>query len=268
MKNAHGGSVTLVGAGPGDPELLTVKAIRAMQAADIILFDALVSQDVLAFAKRETKRMLVGKRGYRQSCRQDDINAMMLKLAKQGKHVVRLKGGDPTLFGRAGEEIEYLRAAGISVKIIPGITSASAMAAEIGISLTHRKYSNSVRYVTGHSQDGGLPAGLDWRGLSDPATTLVVYMGGRTAALFAERLIDAGLSKSTPCVLAESVSRSNRQTQCGTLEDLRSGLLTHVGDAPMLIGIGAAFDSCSAWAASRSQAEFSDENDQQLGANG
>ncbi len=173
----QGGRVTLVGAGPGDPDLLTIKAVRAMQEADVILFDALVSDEVLAFARDNAKRLLVGKRGHRPSCRQEDINGLMLKLARQGKHVVRLKCGDPVLFGRAGEEIAHLTAAGIPVNIVPGITSASAMASAFNVSLTHRAHSQSVRFVTGHAKDGAMPKDLDWKGLADATTTLVDLHG-------------------------------------------------------------------------------------------
>lgn len=235
------GRVTLVGAGPGDPELLTVKAIRAMQDADIILFDALVSEEILAYARKETKRMLVGKRGHRPSCRQDDINDLMLKLARQGKHVVRLKGGDSVLFGRAGEEIAHLKAAGIPVSVIPGITSASAMAASLGVSLTHRDHSQSVRFVTGHSRQGTLPEGLDWKGLAASDTTLVIYMGAKTGAAFAQRLIDEGLSPSTPCIAAAAVSRPNQAYRPGTIADLASETFLDAMEGPVLIGIGTAF---------------------------
>src|SRR6185295_6062475 len=145
------GQVTLVGAGPGDPEYLTLKAVRALQSADVILFDDLVADNVLELARREAKRMMVGKRGGRVSCRQEDINALMIKLARQGKRVVRLKSGDPMIFGRAGEEIAELSAAGISVEVVPGITSALALAARLGVSLTHRDLAHSVRFVTGHA---------------------------------------------------------------------------------------------------------------------
>ena len=138
--------------------MLTLKAVRALQSADIILFDDLVSDDVLELARREAKRMMVGKRGQRESCAQDDINALMIKLAAGGKHVVRLKCGDPMIFGRAGEEIAQLEAAGIPVDVVPGITAASAMAARLGVSLTHRDHAQSVRFVTGHARDGKLPA--------------------------------------------------------------------------------------------------------------
>jgi len=150
------GRVTLVGAGPGDAELLTLKAVRALQAADVILFDDLVSGEVLELARREAKRMLVGKSGGRESCNQDDINATMIALAKAGKHVVRLKGGDPMIFGHAGEEIARLQEEGIAVTVVPGITSAVATAAQLGVSLMLRDYAQSARFVTGHSRNGGL----------------------------------------------------------------------------------------------------------------
>jgi uroporphyrin-III C-methyltransferase/precorrin-2 dehydrogenase/sirohydrochlorin ferrochelatase len=181
------GRVTLVGAGPGDAELLTLKAVRAMQAADVILYDDLVSDDVLELARREAKRILVGKRGQRESCAQEDINDLMVKLARQGKHVVRLKSGDPMIFGRAGEEIERLDSEGIAVSIVPGVTSASAMASQLGISLTHRDCASSVRFITAHAQSGELPDDFDWPGLADARTTLIVYMGARTSAVLASR---------------------------------------------------------------------------------
>ena len=241
----NNGRVTLVGAGPGDPELLTLKAVRALQSADVILFDALVSNEVLELARREAKRMLVGKRGHKPSCRQEDINALMLKLARQGKHVVRLKSGDPVIFGRAGEEIAILSAAGIRVDIVPGITSASAMAASLGISLTHRDHAHSVRLVTGHARDGALPQGLDWKGLADPQTTLIVYMGGRTGPELAGHVIGAGLASSTPVAAVTSVSRCDEETWIGTLSELASGAFLCAPDQPVLIGIGQAFAACA-----------------------
>jgi len=233
------GRVTLVGAGPGDPDLLTVKAVRALQAADIILFDDLVSEGVLELARREARRMLVGKRGGRASCSQDEINAMALKLARQGKNVVRLKSGDPMVFGRAGEEIEALRAEGIAVEVIPGITAAAALAASLGASLTHRDHAHSVRFVTGHSRDGGMPD-LDWCSLADPETTLAVYMGGRTAPEFARRLLAQGSAETTPVVLAESVSRPEQAIRHTTLAAL-AGEPSSRADGPVLLGIGEVF---------------------------
>lgn len=237
------GQVTLVGAGPGDPELLTLKAVRALQSADVILFDDLVSDQVLELARHKAKRMLVGKRGGRQSCRQDDINDLMIKLAKQGMHVVRLKSGDPMIFGRGGEEIERLEVEGIAVSIVPGISSGLAMAAELGVSLTHRDRAHSVRFVTGHSRAGMLPGDLDWKGIADPETTLIFYMGGRTAPLIAERLIQEGLCEGTPVVIASGVSRAEGHRVYTTLGDLKvAEAITPAG--PVLIGIGDVFRRC------------------------
>lgn len=236
------GRVTLVGAGPGDAELLTLKALRVLQSADVILFDDLVSDDVLELARSEAKRMLVGKRGGRKSCRQEDINTLMLKLALQGKHVVRLKSGDPMIFGRAGEEISMLRNAGIRVEVVPGVTAAAGAAAALGISMTHRDHAHSVRFVTGHSRNGQLPRELDWRGLADPETTLMVYMGGRTAAAFARRLLDEGLRPETPSVVMTDVSRPGQHTVHLSLAELeREG--ARFSGAPALIGIGTVFQA-------------------------
>lgn len=235
------GRVTLVGAGPGDAELLTLKAVRALQAADVILFDDLVSGDVLELARREAKRMLVGKRGGRESCRQDDINATMVKLAKAGKHVVRLKGGDPMIFGRAGEEIARLEAEAIPVAVVPGITSALAMASQLGVSLTHRDHAQSVRFVTGHSRNGELPSDLDWTGIADAGTTTVFYMGGRTAGEISGRLIAGGMRPCTPVVVARSVARNGFRHWAGELKDLDAGMSIIGYDEPVLIGIGAVF---------------------------
>jgi uroporphyrin-III C-methyltransferase / precorrin-2 dehydrogenase / sirohydrochlorin ferrochelatase len=186
------GRVTMVGAGPGDAELLTLKAVRALQSADMILFDDLVSDEVLELARREAKRILVGKRGGRPSCRQDDINELMVRLAKAGKRVVRLKSGDPMIFGRAGEEIARLEGEGIPVDVVPGVTSAIATAAALGVSLTNRDSAKSVRFVTAHSRQGGLPEDLDWSAVADPSTTTIFYMAGRTAGQIAARLIARG----------------------------------------------------------------------------
>lgn len=239
------GGVTLVGAGPGDAELLTLKAVRALQAADVILFDDLVSNDVLELARREAKRMLVGKRGGRESCRQDDINNTMVTLAKSGKHVVRLKGGDPMIFGRAGEEIARLQLEGISVSVVPGITSALAMASQLGVSLTHRDFAQSVRFVTGHSRHGDLPADMDWTGLTDPKTTNIFFMGGRMAGRIAGQLLDHGMQGSTPVTIAKSVSSTGFVPWHGVLSGLEDGMMEIGFDQPVLIGIGAAFAACA-----------------------
>src|SRR5262249_18042741 len=154
------GSVVLVGAGPGDPELLTLRAVRALQSADVILFDNLVSPEVLDFARREAKKMLVGKSGSGPSCRQQDINALMVKLAKSGKRVVRLKGGDPLIFGRAAEEIAACKAAQVPVELVPGITAAQGAAAVLGFPLTERAHARRVQFISGRDETGAAPSDL------------------------------------------------------------------------------------------------------------
>lgn len=235
------GRVTLVGAGPGDAELLTLKAVRALQAADVILFDDLVSNDVLELARREAKRMLVGKRGGRDSCRQEDINDMMVSLAKTGKHVVRLKGGDPMVFGRAGEEIERLHAENIAVSIVPGITSALAMASALGVSLTHRDHAQSVRFVTGHSRKGELPKDINWQAIADPTTTTIFYMGGRTAAEISATLQKHGLCGATAAVMVSAIERPDERRWHGSLASLAQGAAELGLENPVLIGVGSVF---------------------------
>lgn len=235
---SHSGRVTLVGAGPGDADLLTIKAVRALQSADIILFDDLVSPEVLELARREAKRMLVGKRAGRDSCRQEDINQTMLTLARQGKHVVRLKSGDPMIFGRAGEEIAMLEENGISVSVIPGITSALALASGLGISLTHRDCAQSVRFVTGHSRKGILPDNLDWRSLADPTITNIYYMSRRTLPAIVEHLIAGGMDPSTPAVIASNISRPDQKTWHGPLTDAPQSALGFDLSSPTLFAVG------------------------------
>jgi len=237
--------VTLVGAGPGDAGLLTLNAVRALQAADVILFDDLVSQEVLDLARREAKRMLVGKRGGRESCRQEDINRLMVTLARQGKRVVRLKGGDPMIFGRAGEEIAELEAAGIPVAVVPGISPAAGAAARLGVSLTHRDCAQSLQLITAHSRDGGLPQDIDWRRLADPRSTLMFYMGARTGAAAATRLLSEGLAADTPVVIMTAVSRPEEAVETLTLRDLATrGTIAH--EHPVLIGMGQVFAAVAA----------------------
>ena len=239
--NARIGSVALVGAGPGDPELLTLKALRVLQSADVVLFDALVSDGVLDLVRREARCLAVGKRGGRVSCRQKDINDLMVKLARQGKRVVRLKAGDPTIFGRAGEEIAQLAAAGIPFEIVPGVTAGVAAAAALGVSLTHRDRAHSVRFVTGHSKNGGLPDDLDWRGIADAETSLVFYMAGRTGPAVARRLMGKGLPASTPVVVMTSVSRPDEERWSGTLAALGERQCLVCCERPVLLCIGEVF---------------------------
>lgn len=238
QKTAKAGKVTLVGAGPGDSQLLTIQAVRALQSADVILFDRLVSNEVLELARREARRMLVGKRGGQASCRQDDINALMLKLAKQGKHVVRLKSGDPMIFGRAGEEITILENAGIETAVVPGITAAMAAASRLGISLTHRDCAQSVKFITAHSRLGKLP-NIDWKSCADTQTTLMVYMGAKTAPKLAESLMKQGANPNTPVMIAKSVSRAEEEVSFYLLKDLLSIEIDR--QLPVLMGIGTVF---------------------------
>ncbi len=232
------GRVTLVGAGPGDAELLTIKAVRALQSADVILFDDLVSSEVLELARREAKRMLVGKRAQRESCDQGDINQMMLSLAQQGKHVVRLKSGDPMIFGRAGEEIEMLERHGIAVSVVPGISAGLALASRLGVSLTHRDHAQSVRFVTGHSRKGVLPDTLNWAALADPATTSVYYMSRRTLPGIVAELSAWGMSLETPAIIAGSLGRPDEQIWRGTIGEAVSAVEAFPLSAPTIFAVG------------------------------
>jgi uroporphyrin-III C-methyltransferase/precorrin-2 dehydrogenase/sirohydrochlorin ferrochelatase len=236
------GQVTLVGAGPGDPELLTVKAIRALQSADIILFDDLVSVEVLELARREAQRMLVGKTGHGPSCRQDEVNELMIRLASQGKRVVRLKSGDPLLFGRASEEIRCCREAGIPVTVVPGITAAQGAAAALGVSLTERVRARRVQFVTGHAQDGELPSDLAWKSLADPMATTIVYMPRRTLGALRDRALAAGLNPETPALAVVSATRAGEQRICGTIATLPDLVAAQADAGPVLVMIGHVFD--------------------------
>jgi uroporphyrin-III C-methyltransferase/precorrin-2 dehydrogenase/sirohydrochlorin ferrochelatase len=235
------GSVTLVGAGPGDPELLTLRAVRALQAAEIILVDDLVAPDILDFARREAKKMLVGKAGHGPSCRQDEINALMVTLARAGKRVVRLKGGDPMIFGRATEEIAACRAAGIPVEVVPGISAAQGAASRLGISLTHRERARRLQYVTGHGSDGRLPVDIDWRSIADPGTTTIVYMPVKTHAAFAAAAIAAGLDAATPAMAVISATRPDETVIAATIADLPQRLAAAAVAGPAVVMIGSVF---------------------------
>ena len=232
------GSVTLVGAGPGDPELLTLRAVRALQSADVILFDDLVSRGVLDFARREARKLLVGKTGFGPSCKQEDINALMISLAKQGKRVVRLKGGDPLIFGRAGEELDACEANGIKVEIVPGITAAQGAAAALGLSLTNRKHSRRLQYITGHAQSGKLPDDIDWRALADPFTTTAVYMPVRTLGSLVARALAEGLDPQTPAAAISRATRADQQVVRSAIADLPTRLAEESLPGPVLVMLG------------------------------
>ncbi len=237
------GSVTLVGAGPGDPELLTLRAVRALQSADVILFDDLVSRDVLDFARREARKMLVGKTGFGPSCKQSVINDLMVSLAKQGKRVVRLKGGDPLIFGRAGEEIEACNAANIAVEIVPGITAAQGAAARLGLSLTDRKHSRRLQYITGHAQSGQLPDDIDWRALADAATTTAIYMPVRTLEALVTRALSEGLDPLTPAAAIARATRPDQQVIACAIGELPAKLAQAKLPGPVLVMVGRALEN-------------------------
>jgi len=240
------GSVTLVGAGPGDPELLTLRSVRALQSADIILIDDLVAPEILDFARREAKKMLVGKTGYGPSCKQDEINALMITLAQSGKRVVRLKGGDPMIFGRAGEEIAACRNAGIPVEVVPGVTAAQGAAARLGVSLTQRRDARRLQYVTGHAENGRLPQDLDWASLADPTVTTVVYMPKRTIAELAEQAMARGLPASTPAVAVADATRPGETIVAGTVADIGAKLSEVSLSGPVLVFVGRVFEGVGA----------------------
>ncbi|HMF22055.1 MAG TPA: siroheme synthase CysG [Pseudolabrys sp.] len=240
------GSVTLVGAGPGDPELLTLRAVRSLQSADVILFDDLVSRDVLDFARREARKMLVGKTGFGPSCKQEEINALMVSLAKQGKRVVRLKGGDPLIFGRAAEEISACATANIPVDVVPGITAAQGAAAKLGLPLTDRKRARRLQYVTGHAKNGALPADLDWRGIADPTTTTAIYMPTRTLAALVEKATAEGLDPDTPALAIARATRPDQAVVAAPIAELPGRLTQAALPGPVLVMIGRALSKPTA----------------------
>jgi uroporphyrin-III C-methyltransferase/precorrin-2 dehydrogenase/sirohydrochlorin ferrochelatase len=216
------GRVLLVGAGPGDPELLTMKAIRALKAADVVFYDKLVGDGVLELARREAELISVGKAKGAHSVPQAQINALLVARAKAGETVVRLKGGDPFIFGRGGEELDALRAEAIPVEVIPGVTAGAAAAASLQIPLTHRDVSHTVTFVSGHEAGGKAPSfeHLDLRALASGNNTLVVYMGVTTGAVIAQRLLDAGFRDGLPVMAVENASRPDERRVATTISAL------------------------------------------------
>ncbi|MGQ7242313.1 uroporphyrinogen-III C-methyltransferase [Salinicola sp. V024] len=237
------GHVSLVGAGPGDPELLTLKALRQLQRADVVIHDRLVSQEILALIDPSARRFYVGKARSRHSVPQEGINQALVDWAKAGNRVVRLKGGDPFIFGRGGEELEALVAADIDFDVVPGITAASGCAAYAGIPLTHRDHAQSVRFVTGHLKNGSCD--LDWTALARGDQTLVFYMGLGALDLIRERLMAYGLDGATPLALIEQGTTANQRVHLGTLSRLPDSLGAHQPRPPTLIVVGSVVELAS-----------------------
>lgn len=236
-KHAAGrGIVFLVGAGPGAADLLTLRAARLLGEADVIVHDRLVSVDVLSIARPEAERIYVGKARANHCMPQEAINALLIRLAHAGKRVVRLKGGDPLIFGRGGEEAEALQAAGVRCEIVPGITAALACAADAGIPLTYRSESRSVTLATGHTKDGTLD--LDFPALARPGATLAIYMGIRTLPLLLDGLTRHGFDPDTPAALIERGGTSHCRMLTGTLPDLLAQAPVWTSGAPTLVLIG------------------------------
>jgi uroporphyrin-III C-methyltransferase/precorrin-2 dehydrogenase/sirohydrochlorin ferrochelatase len=230
------GRVALVGAGPGDAGLLTLRGLRLLNEADVILHDRLVSAEVLDLARRDAERIEVGKEAGKHHVSQEQIHALMLEHARAGKRVVRLKGGDGFIFGRGGEELEFLRAHGIGYEVVPGITAALACAAYAGIPLTHRDHAQSVRFVTAHAK--AEDDGLDWAGFAREKQTLAFYMGVSGLERVRARLIAHGRAASTPCALVENGSRPEQRVVVGSLEDLPALAQHHDVRSPALLFIG------------------------------
>ncbi|MEN3112256.1 uroporphyrinogen-III C-methyltransferase [Uliginosibacterium paludis] len=230
------GKVHLVGGGPGDPELLTLKAARLLATADVVVHDNLVSAAVLAYARPDAERIYVGKKAGNHSLPQIDINRLLVTLARQGKQVVRLKGGDPYIFGRGGEEAETLAAAGIPFDVVPGVTAAAGAAAYAGIPLTHRDHAQSCFLVTGHLQDES--CNLDWPTLARPGQTLVIYMGLTSLPEISRQLIAHGMDPATPAACVRRATLPDQEVITGSIADLDGRVRAAGFKPPAILIIG------------------------------
>jgi uroporphyrin-III C-methyltransferase/precorrin-2 dehydrogenase/sirohydrochlorin ferrochelatase len=239
--SASTGCVYLVGAGPGDAELLTLRAVRLLERADVVVYDNLVSAAVLDFLPKTAERIFAGKRRNEHTMRQEQINALLVKLAKEGKQVVRLKGGDPFIFGRGGEELQTLAAHGVAFEVIPGVTAASGVSSYAGIPLTHRDFAQTCLFVTGHLKDG--TADLDWLSLVRPKQTVVIYMGLNGLPDICRQMMRHGAASNLPVAVVQDGSNATQKVVTGTLADipervtaarLRSPCLTIIGEVVKL----------------------------------
>ena len=230
------GRVYLVGAGPGAADLLTLRAVRLLRQADVVVYDNLVSLDAMDFVSPTAERIYAGKRRNEHTLRQEEINALLVRLAGEGKQVVRLKGGDPFIFGRGGEEIEMLAEHGVEFEVIPGVTAAAGVASHAGIPLTHRNFAQRCLFVTGHLKDG--TANLDWPGMIAPDLTVVIYMGLNALNEICQQMVAHGADASTPIAVVQSGTSANQKVVTGTLSTMPDRVAEQQLQSPCLIIIG------------------------------